>query len=225
MSREGVADLGSSPRERGTPDVLSRLEQINRFIPARAGNAQRPSISWSSSPVHPRASGERDPTLRHVFGMDGSSPRERGTPRNRRRRPRTRRFIPARAGNARQTARRPISSAVHPRASGERSVQRTVGPTGHGSSPRERGTPLDERAELSCGRFIPARAGNARHRCHGHSFRPVHPRASGERISSGVMSGLASGSSPRERGTLGAFTRPRYARRFIPARAGNALSS
>ncbi len=51
---------------------------------------------------------------------------------------------------------------------------------------------------------------------------PVHPRARGERSDAGAVARRAAGSSPRVRGTLGEAPRSWAARRFIPARAGNA---
>ena len=48
-----------------------------------------------------------------------------------------------------------------------------------GSSPRERGTLSSIRFAFALSRFIPARAGNAYAGSPEFSFRPVHPRASG----------------------------------------------
>ena len=71
------------------------------------------------------------------------------------------RFIPARAGNAVSPTDLRASTAVHPRASGERTVKMTVGNDRIGSSPRERGTQRRGRRASQHWRFIPARAGNA----------------------------------------------------------------
>src|SRR5690606_32026468 len=48
-----VADYGSSPRERGTPDHPVQCLVALRFIPARAGNT--PDCEWFPAriPVHP----------------------------------------------------------------------------------------------------------------------------------------------------------------------------
>ena len=86
-----------------------------------------------------------------------------------------------------------------------------------GSSPRVRGT-LARR----CGRFIPARAGNAKGRRSEQGQRSVHPRACGERLQFGLIGRDRVGSSPRVRGTLEGGARPLRRVRFIPARAGNA---
>ena len=50
---------GSSPRMRGTRESVQGADEIQRFIPAYAGNAQ---CMWDSpriNPVHPRVCGER----------------------------------------------------------------------------------------------------------------------------------------------------------------------
>jgi len=90
-----------------------------------------------------------------------------------------------------------------------------------GSSPRARGThaagPLRRRGR----RFIPACAGNTsparRPRCQ----TPVHPRVRGEHSAPVNQPLLASGSSPRARGTLSGSLGRMSVARFIPACAGN----
>ena len=132
--------LGSSPRERGTPDRAQHFHLPRRFIPARAGNAADSCPYRAPHPVHPRASGERQAT--GVLGGldDGSSPRERGTHLSSRGPRWFTRFIPARAGNAQWGRDVILTMAVHPRASGERDCHRHAAAHHHGSSPRERGT-------------------------------------------------------------------------------------
>ena len=132
--------VGSSPRVRGTQrrDVPSRGQP--RFIPARAGNAHTPGTAVSLRAVHPRACGER-PTARLPTTKDvGSSPRVRGTRESARNAFADRRFIPARAGNARRCPRRHYLHTVHPRACGERRSCATCRTLNSGSSPRVRGT-------------------------------------------------------------------------------------
>ena len=70
-----------------------------------------------------------------------------------------------------------------------------------GSSPRLRGTPSTSPVWCSRRRFIPASAGNTWStgiRCW---RRPVHPRVCGEHFSTSDNTGIATGSSPRLRGT------------------------
>ena len=174
------------------------------------------------SPVHPRASGERSgPQFAAPF-VNGSSPRERGTPESGFSHARSRRFIPARAGNAPLRGVSIPYHPVHPRASGERAFTRCFHSLSSGSSPRERGTPLERPVVPPVARFIPARAGNAETPVRLRSLTAVHPRASGERLATVYRTDLHAGSSPRERGTLRKWTTSPASSRFIPARAGNA---
>ena len=96
-----VNNRGSSPRVRGTGIHQRDLGQTRRFIPARAGNGSRSLAVCSTDPVHPRACGERGSVHCCTVLSDGSSPRVRGTGRAATSRNRSRRFIPARAGNGR----------------------------------------------------------------------------------------------------------------------------
>ena len=215
---------GSSPRERGTQCSQNRAFDEPRFIPARAGNANYNFAATVGVAVHPRASGERSPWSGEVGHGDGSSPRERGTLFERLRAELEDRFIPARAGNASERSSRPQSASVHPRASGERMSRFARLPRAAGSSPRERGTRGQGRALDRLQRFIPARAGNARARTSSRSATAVHPRASGEREAEPIAIYEMFGSSPRERGTPHGDSLWSGVYRFIPARAGNALS-
>jgi hypothetical protein len=68
-----------SPRVRGTVFLgLVRLA-VGRFIPARAGNGASQQRGRCSSPVHPRACGERSERSAGRVRSSGSSPRVRGT--------------------------------------------------------------------------------------------------------------------------------------------------
>ncbi len=201
-TRDEHVDAGSSPRVRGTQARIPGGPGLARFIPARAGNAAATSRSAISSPVHPRACGERNDLDAGHRGERGSSPRVRGTLLDVEGQAKLLRFIPARAGNAAYVDGELDPVKVHPRACGERS----------GSGPA--GAPFF--------RFIPARAGNAGTMLPSWSSRPVHPRACGERRRSTIPARRSFGSSPRVRGTpTGRTCRPRRLR-FIPARAGNA---
>ena len=91
--------LGSSPRERGTLQQQARRGVHARFIPARAGNTPFFTHSSNEDAVHPRASGEHFAATTRPTSRNGSSPRERGTLIDERRRTKLFRFIPARAGN------------------------------------------------------------------------------------------------------------------------------
>ena len=213
---------GSSPRGRGTPVAFKHLDGCRRFIPARAGNADPTQDATREPPVHPRAGGERCAWGALGTAAAGSSPRGRGTRRGEGGRRASRRFIPARAGNATRPWSAPARPSVHPRAGGERPPHTLLVPLRPGSSPRGRGTPNGSRWRHGIPRFIPARAGNATRAPSPKRWSTVHPRAGGERSSLLSVAIACHGSSPRGRGTQSSPCRGPMAYRFIPARAGNA---
>ena len=135
----------------------------------------------------------------------GSSPRLRGTGAPGYAAVLVPRFIPAPAGNGR----------------GGGSCCTPFG----GSSPRLRGTERGGQCQDDECRFIPAPAGNG---CwpRWHASRlPVHPRACGERLPVNWLTMPLSGSSPRLRGTGGRAFGGDAENRFIPAPAGNGVST
>ena len=95
----GVRAAGSSPRVRGTLGHDFGALEIDRFIPAGAGNTLCRRPHTGKVTVHPRGCGEHFGRPLNTMFSDGSSPRVRGTRRLRRLRVRRRRFIPAGAGN------------------------------------------------------------------------------------------------------------------------------
>ena len=90
-----------------------------------------------------------------------------------------------------------------------------------GSSPRGRGTHLDDLGENGTDRFIPAWAGNTDLHGELQNFQPVHPRVGGEHQGTPLESMHRLGSSPRGRGTHTKRQGFAVANRFIPAWAGN----
>ena len=70
---------GSSPRVRGTPSAGFCGGHLDRFIPARAGNATIIDLKRLIDAVHPRACGERFHASNTSNRGVGSSPRVRGT--------------------------------------------------------------------------------------------------------------------------------------------------
>ena len=95
-----LTGFGSSPRLRGTRLSVWLPVCASRFIPAPAGNARTPSPWTRTSPVHPRACGERSAPWLKSSMITGSSPRLRGTPVTFGAGVAWDRFIPAPAGNA-----------------------------------------------------------------------------------------------------------------------------
>ena len=132
--------VGSSPRVRGTGGDRRIEQDLERFIPACAGNGVPTAALRPTTPVHPRVCGERRVSIVSKLAPAGSSPRVRGTallaPPVRR----AQRFIPACAGNGAPVSVAFTIHSVHPRVCGERPYR--VGEKGEeiGSSPRVRGT-------------------------------------------------------------------------------------
>ena len=151
---------GSSPLVRGTLATPDTIDNINRFIPAGAGNIKNRPARPTNSPVHPRWCGEHEPRTSIAPGVIGSSPLVRGTFESSAADGTYSRFIPAGAGNICSSACRGSSGAVHPRWCGEHSVLPAERSAVRGSSPLVRGT-YRQRPPLEPDlRFIPAGAGN-----------------------------------------------------------------
>ncbi len=70
---------GSSPRARGTEREEEEAQALERFIPAGAGNSDAPKLEIPEGAVHPRGRGEQDVYGNASYGINGSSPRARGT--------------------------------------------------------------------------------------------------------------------------------------------------
>ncbi len=114
-----VSLAGSSPRLRGTQPKPHHLGRRHRFIPAPAGNTSRHAFGSRVTPVHPRACGEHLAAFCNAHGIDGSSPRLRGTHHRHHRLAWIWRFIPAPAGNTPLPLQAKNNTPVHPRACGE----------------------------------------------------------------------------------------------------------
>ncbi len=214
---------GSSPRARGTQVAGLKIVPGNRFIPACAGNTHECPNCHVAVPVHPRVRGEHGADHSLLIRHAGSSPRARGTPVAYLWSKRSRRFIPACAGNTSSIRAEWALSSVHPRVRGEHGDVPLAHRAGHGSSPRARGTLERNCWMFSSEWFIPACAGNtasARSTSMGFS---VHPRVRGEHEATGEGGAAAFGSSPRARGTRGPPRSRIRNRRFIPACAGNTV--
>ena len=94
-----------------------------------------------------------------------------------------------------------------------------------GSSPRMRGTPLRETADIDAPGIIPAYAGNTPP-CPGRAaIHWDHPRVCGEHCSTSSAVFLRSGSSPRMRGTPQQLALFHCCSGIIPAYAGNTGSA
>ena len=175
-----VLDDGSSPRMRGTRDVVRLGDALRRIIPAHAGNSAPTPHRPTTIPDHPRACGELLLASRNTVWKNGSSPRMRGTPRRTKSCWAVARIIPAHAGNSPRSARQTRLKSDHPRACGELCTGSGVGTRVIGSSPRMRGTPENVKLGRFVGRIIPAHAGNSADRLSVRAWWSDHPRACGE---------------------------------------------
>ncbi len=216
---------GSSPRGRGTPVCVQSSFPPYRFIPAWAGNTRCAWERINLSSVHPRVGGEHVPLSAHYSDVFGSSPRGRGTRHDYRQPWRSRRFIPAWAGNTLGLSPPRNGRSVHPRVGGEHFGRLPTEQPDNGSSPRGRGTQVSNVQRSMFNRFIPAWAGNTLGYCSSAVHVSVHPRVGGEHTAFQMPSSTSFGSSPRGRGTRHDRRQAIRHCRFIPAWAGNTLET
>ena len=157
--------------------------------------------------------------------LRGLSPLARGTLRHHLLSTWCRRFIPAGAGNTTVLYSLIMGGPVYPRWRGEHFPARSTGKQRAGLSPLARGTQDVQSIIHSLKRFIPAGAGNTSNSKTAHRPTTVYPRWRGEHLPSLCLLTTTSGLSPLARGTpqCGGIERP--GDRFIPAGAGNTVSS
>ena len=215
---------GSSPRGRGTQVLAERLHGGLRVIPAWAGNTRPPPARRKKRPGHPRVGGEHISLPLYHPRRLGSSPRGRGTRRRLHGFAPPKRVIPAWAGNTVRPKARDAMLPGHPRVGGEHSGRITSLRAASGSSPRGRGTRLDQIDDPDGLRVIPAWAGNTTRTRRPPTSTAGHPRVGGEHDSMSHGAVSKNGSSPRGRGTLLRAVRRRRRRRVIPAWAGNTVA-
>ncbi len=215
---------GSSPRERGARRRAPDRAGAGRLIPARAGSTIGSPWPTSTTPAHPRASGEHVPGSSGEPPQPGSSPRERGAQPGVSEAVREPGLIPARAGSTAVVASGVLDGQAHPRASGEHDDFHYIDRAAQGSSPRERGALARVDGDGRGDGLIPARAGSTDVAQSGILGGEAHPRASGEHSASASRPTISSGSSPRERGAPRPRARCAGRHGLIPARAGSTSS-
>ena len=220
-TRDELAEMGSSPRMRGTPGWRLARHGGYGIIPAHAGNTHVVSNARCNVRDHPRACGEH---LGHKLlpgNSGGSSPRMRGTRWLFLMLPPFLGIIPAHAGNTGTPSPTSSTCGDHPRACGEHYPLPPLPFMSLGSSPRMRGTlPNCLRSEVQHG-IIPAHAGNTVYITDPDMLNGDHPRACGEhRQRLGGPLGTE-GSSPRMRGTRRPYLHAVVKSGIIPAHAGN----
>ena len=110
---------GSSPRMRGTHDVLRLSAVDSGIIPAYAGNTRASRARFVLSWDHPRVCGEHIIAVPFALGCMGSSPRMRGTLSDTVRIASVSGIIPAYAGNTLTLSCNEMKRRDHPRVCGE----------------------------------------------------------------------------------------------------------
>ena len=226
MRRETpMLEAGSSPRARGTLKAPDGGKTRWRIIPACAGNTAERRVMPRPASDHPRVRGEHSFHRARANVAVGSSPRARGTPVRSTAPYQERRIIPACAGNTTSARSSNGGSPDHPRVRGEHHREPRRAKRRAGSSPRARGTQLEQITPELVTRIIPACAGNTCDRDGRDCTGADHPRVRGEHPGPNVSSDHATGSSPRARGTRARRMRSVECSRIIPACAGNTLTS
>ena len=151
---------GSSPRMRGTRLASCDASCRGGIIPAHAGNTLPCCRTNLSCRDHPRACGEHISWSFHFSQPPGSSPRMRGTRNSNTDKSYLRGIIPAHAGNTGGRAGWTANPRDHPRACGEHRRPPSGRGGGRGSSPRMRGTLVEQGHRSDDAGIIPAHAGN-----------------------------------------------------------------
>ena len=150
---------GSSPRVRGRRDLVQRLVDRLRLIPAGAGQTSPGRDHQTRSSAHPRGCGADGPGCRFIVTAPGSSPRVRGRragtvfPAERVG------LIPAGAGQTSAATTAAMAVAAHPRGCGADGLRTRRMVSRSGSSPRVRGRPPAAAPAHRDAGLIPAGAG------------------------------------------------------------------
>ncbi len=131
---------GLSPLARGTGGVNWFRMNINRFIPARAGNSTTNLATCRRRSVYPRSRGEQRTFTPTGRSSNGLSPLARGTVMDALEQATPMRFIPARAGNRLEGALASGKLTVYPRSRGEQWYRDGPASRAAGLSPLARGT-------------------------------------------------------------------------------------
>ena len=195
---------GLSPRLRGNLEGSMSKSPTSGSIPAPAGEPRwTPAISRPAW-VYPRACGGTGLGRGVGLGLDGLSPRLRGTSPSRRpaayssglsprlrgnllsaiRLNRSSRSIPAPAGEPKWSSTAIPSSWVYPRACGGTATRACGRSVGRGLSPRLRGNQLAHGHQQDTEGSIPAPAGEPEHDAGILGREGVYPRACGEPLRS-----------------------------------------
>ena len=206
---------------RGTPIDAEQAFAYPGIIPAYAGNTESWCMWFRPAGDHPRVCGEHGTKCWKPRTPPGSSPRMRGTRESGMADYIAERIIPAYAGNTWWRTACPCCIWDHPRVCGEHTCSALAVPVTRGSSPRMRGTRVQQFASTLQHGIIPAYAGNTRYPPYCPQAVPDHPRVCGEHPRAPIMKFHGAGSSPRMRGTPKTAVFYDGSAGIIPAYAGN----
>ncbi len=178
-----AVEQGSSPRVRGSLAVDKIVYCYFGIIPAGAGLTHPRAFPRSPSWDHPRGCGAHNNKMYYTRGNWGSSPRVRGSRLLVLRNLARDGIIPAGAGLTSPTIQNYMERRDHPRGCGAHSMTEDRRPMMKGSSPRVRGSLVDDEHISIMAGIIPAGAGLTPavfcHSCHWRD----HPRGCGAHLS------------------------------------------
>ena len=217
---ESASGEGSSPRMRGSHYMPLSYLTPKGIIPAHAGLTTDSTLLCTHRRDHPRACGAHLSDNLNQLVRLGSSPRMRGSQDGLLGFGEIEGIIPAHAGLTRQRRRAYHTNRDHPRACGAHQPVPCASLADMGSSPRMRGS---QRRRFDVHQYrgiIPAHAGLTHESLFSRSQCRDHPRACGAHEKYGKNMISQTGSSPRMRGSLTAFTARANEMGIIPAHAG-----
>ncbi len=211
---------GSSPRVRGDQD--ERLSEATGpgLIPACAGRPRTRIRTGPNRWAHPRVCGATAEHVGSEFAAMGSSPRVRGDPGSAGYPPTPGGLIPACAGRPGVGWVTHTPKRAHPRVCGATMEGVEEPEQARGSSPRVRGDRIARRKPARVDGLIPACAGRPYFRWFPGCQTWAHPRVCGATDGTSIVTGDASGSSPRVRGDPRCRSGVLPAGGLIPACAG-----
>ena len=154
-----ASETGSSPRMRGSHPAKAVLNLLPGIIPAHAGLTKCPRSWICTCGDHPRACGAHLHLSYDEYSQRGSSPRMRGSQSLILCHSEHHRIIPAHAGLTMTHLSPNFVSRDHPRACGAHSNSMLTLRVGVGSSPRMRGSRIENIVNQVMVGIIPAHAG------------------------------------------------------------------
>ena len=214
---------GLSPRVRGNQIATAKNGAEVRSIPACAGEPCPTSPECPFAQVYPRVCGGTAIRPLVLTPIEGLSPRVRGNRLRAGDSKRTRRSIPACAGEPAPPQGRLIHHQVYPRVCGGTFAVVLPRQAAKGLSPRVRGNPSCKASPRPSAGSIPACAGEPSPALGGQRGHPVYPRVCGGTHQLGEGVPARPGLSPRVRGNPDPARSRCGTGRSIPACAGEPI--